>query len=220
MGMSLGEMAPDFEAETTEGPIRFHEWMGNSWCLFFSHPKDFTPVCTTELGAVARLMPEFRKRDVKVIGISVDPLDAHYRWSEDIAETQGVSLNYPLIADTELKVAKLYGMLPASLDGTAAGRTAADNQTVRSVFVIAPDKSIKLMITYPMSTGRNFEEVLRVLDSLRLTAEHKVATPANWTQGHDVIILPSLSEEAAREAFPHGWTAPKPYLRIVPQPVD
>ena len=220
MGMSLGELAPDFEAETTEGPIRFHEWMGDSWCLLFSHPKDFTPVCTTELGAVARLMPEFRKRGVKVIGISVDPLDSHYRWSEDIAETQGVSLNYPLIADTDLKVAKLYGMLPASANGSADGRTAADNQTVRSVFVVAPDKTIKLLITYPMSTGRNFEEVLRVIDSVQLTAQHKVATPANWMQGQDVIILPSLSEEAAREAFPHGWTAPKPYLRIVPQPGD
>ena len=218
MRKSLGDTAPDFSADTTEGRIRFHEWLGESWCVFFSHPKDFTPVCTTELGAMARMMPEFEQRGVKVIGISVDPLEAHERWSKDIEETQGLALCYPLIADPDLSVAKLYGMLPDSAGMEAEGRTAADNQTVRNVFVIAPDKTIKLMITYPMSTGRDFGEILRVVDSLQLTERHKVATPANWRQGEDVIILPSLSEEAARAAFPDGWKAPKPYLRIVPQP--
>ena len=216
--LKLGDIAPDFVAESTMGEIRFHEWIGDGWVLFFSHPKDFTPVCTTELGAVARLLPEFKKRNVKVIGISVDPLEAHTIWSQDIKDTQGIAPNYPLIADKDLKVAKLYGMLPTDAGSTSDGRTAADNQTVRSVFVIAPDKTIKLFITYPMSTGRNFGEILRVIDSLQLTANHKVATPADWRQGEDVIILPSVSDEAAKEMFPNGWYAPKPYLRIVPQP--
>ncbi len=217
MPMSLGDIAPDFTAETTAGRIHFHQWIGDDWCLFFSHPKNFTPVCTTELGAMARLMPEFEKRGVKVIGLSVDPLESHRSWSLDIQETQGAAVTYPLIADPKLEVAKRYAMLPA--DASASDqRTAADNHTVRSLFVIAPDKTIKLMITYPMSTGRNFQEVLRVVDSLQLTATHKVATPADWHQGDDVIILPSISDEAAREVFPTGWAAPKPYLRIVPQP--
>ena len=216
--LKLGDIAPDFVAESTMGEIRFHEWIGDGWALFFSHPKDFTPVCTTELGAVARLLPEFKKRNVKVIGISVDPIEAHTIWSQDIKDTQGIAPNYPLIADKDLKVAKLYGMLPKDVGTTSDGRTAADNQTVRSVFVIAPDKTIKLFITYPMSTGRNFGEILRVIDSLQLTANHKVATPADWRQGEDVIILPSVSDEAAKKMFPNGWHAPKPYLRIVPQP--
>ncbi len=217
MPMSLGGIAPDFTAETTAGSIRFHEWIGDHWCVLFSHPKNFTPVCTTELGAMARLVPEFEKRGVKVIGLSVDPVESHQSWTRDIEETQGVAMNYPLIADPALQIAKRYGMLPADASNSGP-RTAADNHTVRSVFVIAPDKTIKLMITYPMSTGRNFGEILRVVDSLQLTATHKVATPADWCQGDDVIILPSLSDEAAREAFPAGWSAPRPYLRIVPQP--
>ncbi len=218
MQLKLGDTAPDFAADTTEGLISFHEWIGSSWCLLFSHPKDFTPVCTTELGYVAKIKPEFDKRDVKVIGISVDPLEAHSKWAADIEETQGAAPNYPLIADPTLAVAKLFGMLPAAADGRAEGRTAADNQTVRNVFVIAPDKTIKLIITYPMSTGRNFDEVLRVIDSLQLTAKHQVATPVNWQQGEEVIIVPALSDEAAMAKFPDGWSAPKPYLRIVPQP--
>lgn len=218
MQKTLGDMAPDFTAQTTEGTIRFHEWIGDGWCVLFSHPKDFTPVCTTELGAMARLVPEFAKRNVKVIGISVDPIETHRKWSKDIEETQDVSLTYPLIADPELAVAKLYGMLPASAGAQADGRTAADNQTVRSVFVIGPDKTIKLMITYPMTTGRDFREILRVVDSLQLTDRHKVATPADWRQGDDVIIVPSVSDEDAKALYPNGWKAPKPYLRIVPQP--
>lgn len=218
MALTLGDTAPDFTAETTHGIIRFHAWLAGAWCVLFSHPKDFTPVCTTELGAMARLMPEFESRGVKVIGLSVDPLSAHERWANDIAETQGAAPDYPLIADPDLLVAKAFGMLPSDAGRSAAERTAMDNQTVRSVFVIAPDKTIKLMLTYPMSTGRDFKEILRAIDSLQLTAEHKVATPANWRQGDDVIILPSLSDEMARSAFPDGWKAPRPYLRIVPQP--
>ena len=218
MTLRLGDVAPDFEAQTTEGPIRFHEWLGGSWAVFFSHPKDFTPVCTTELGYMARLKSEFDKRHTKVIGLSVDPVEQHRRWSHDIKETQGEGPNYPMIADIDLKVSKLYGMLPAELTGTHDGRTPADNQTVRNVFVIGPDKKIKLIIVYPMTTGRNFDEVLRVLDSLQLTAAHRVATPVNWKRGDDVIIAGSVSDDEARTIYPRGWTAPKPYLRIVPQP--
>ncbi len=218
MALSLGDLAPDFAAETTHGIIRFHAWMGDAWCVLFSHPKDFTPVCTTELGAMARLMPEFERRGVKVIGLSVDPLTSHEQWSKDIEETQGFAPTYPLVADADLVVAKRFGMLPAGAAGHATKRTAVDNQTVRSVFVIAPDKTIRLMLTYPMSTGRDFNEILRVVDSLQLTATHQVATPADWRQGDDVVILPSLSDEVARDAFPSGWKAPRPYLRIVPQP--
>jgi alkyl hydroperoxide reductase subunit AhpC len=210
--------APDFEAATTEGRIRFHEWLGDSWGVLFSHPKDFTPVCTTELGYMARIKSEFDKRNVKVIGLSVDPLDRHEGWSRDIAETQGHAPNFPMIADTDLKVAKTYGMLPAEAGDSCEGRTPADNATVRNVYVIGPDKKIKLLISYPMSTGRNFDEVLRVIDSLQLTARHKVATPANWNQGGDVIILPAVSDDEAKQRFPEGWRAPRPYLRIVPQP--
>ena len=216
--LRIGDKAPDFAAETTDGPIKFHDWIGDAWCVLFSHPKDFTPVCTTELGYMAKIKPEFDKRNVKIIGISVDPIESHAKWSKDIEETQGAALNYPLIADSDLEVAKLFGMLPATLDGTSEGRTAADNQTVRNVYVIGPDKAIKLMITYPMSTGRNFDEVLRVIDSLQLTAAHQVATPVNWQPGDDVIIVPSVSDEAAKAKFPDGWTAPRPYMRIVPQP--
>ena len=216
--LAIGTDAPDFEAMTTEGPIRFHEWLGNSWGVLFSHPKDFTPVCTTELGYMARVKPEFDRRQVKIIGLSVDPLDSHTRWSKDIEETQGHAPNYPMIADGDLKVAKLYGMLPANAGDTSEGRTAMDNHTVRNVYVIGPDKKIKLLISYPMSTGRNFDEVLRVIDSMQLTARHKVATPVNWQVGQDVIILPAVSEAEAREKYPQGWTAPKPYLRYVPQP--
>jgi len=216
--LQIGDVAPDFEAETTDGPIHFHDWIGNSWVVLFSHPKDFTPVCTTELGYMARLKPEFDRRNTKIIGLSVDPVDHHKRWSNDIRETQGYAPNYPMIGDTDLKIAKLYGMLPASLEGTCEGRTPADNQTVRNVFVVGPDKKIKLIIVYPMTTGRNFDEVLRVIDSLQLTATHKVATPVNWKQGDDVIIAGSVSDEEARKTYPHGWNAPKPYLRIVPQP--
>lgn len=216
--LPIGADAPDFEAETTQGPIRFHEWLGDSWGVLFSHPKDYTPVCTTELGYMARIKSEFDKRGVKVIGLSIDPLDRHEGWSKDIAETQGHAPNFPMIADSQLKVAKSYGMLPAEAGESCEGRTAADNATVRNVYVIGPDKKVKLLISYPMSTGRNFDEVLRVIDSLQLTAKHKVATPANWTRGDDVIILPAVSDDEARLKYPEGWKAPKPYLRIVPQP--
>jgi alkyl hydroperoxide reductase subunit AhpC len=218
MGLSIGDVAPDFEAMTTEGPIRFHDWIGDSWAVLFSHPKDFTPVCTTELGYMAKIKPEFDKRNVKIIGLSVDPVDHHQKWAADIAETQGAAPNYPMIGDPDLKVAKLYGMLPADTSGGSDGRTPAANQTVRTVFVIGPDKKIKLMLIYPMTTGRNFDEVLRVIDSIQLTASHRVATPANWKQGEDVIIAGSVSDEEARTIYPNGWRAPKPYLRIVPQP--
>ena len=218
MALHIGDEAPDFTAETTEGTIRFHDWLGNGWAILFSHPKDFTPVCTTELGYMAGLKPEFDKRNTKIIGLSVDPVSDHTKWSKDIQEATGHAPNYPLIGDTDLKVAKLYDMLHPNATGTSQGRTAADNATVRSVFVVGPDKKIKLMITYPMSTGRNFDEVLRVLDSVQLTAKHKVATPVNWKSGDDVIIVPSVSDEEAKQKFPHGWKSPKPYMRIVPQP--
>src|SRR6188508_1664824 len=211
MALQLGDVAPDFEAETTEGHIKFHDWIGDSWAVLFSHPKDFTPVCTTELGAMAKLKSEFDKRNTKVIGLSVDPVSSHTKWAEDIRETQGVAPNYPMIGDTSLEISKLYGMLPASTEGTCDGRTAADNQTVRNVFVIGPDKKVKLLIAYPMSTGRNFDEVLRVIDSLQLTAKHKVATPANWKPGDDVIITPAVSNEEAEKSFP-GFKTIKPYL--------
>ena len=216
--LPIGADAPDFEAMTTQGPIRFHEWLGNSWGVLFSHPKDFTPVCTTELGYVARIKPEFDRRGVKVIGLSVDPVDSHTKWSKDIEDTQGHAPNYPLIGDADLKVSKLYGMLPGDAGESYEGRTAADNQTVRNVYVIGPDKKIKLVISYPMSTGRNFDEVLRVIDSMQLTAKHKVATPANWKDGDQVIILPSVPDAEAKEKFPAGWNAPRPYMRYVPQP--
>lgn len=218
MALALGDVAPNFKADTTEGPIDFHEWLGDAWAVLFSHPKDFTPVCTTELGAVARLKPEFDRRGVKVIGLSVDPVSDHDRWASDIAETQGHALNYPLIGDTDLSISKAWGLLPGSLDGAAAGRTAADNQTVRNVFVIGPDRRIKLILVYPMTTGRNFDEILRVIDSLQLTATHRVATPADWKQGEDVIIAGSVSNDEARKLYPDGWREPKPYIRIVPQP--
>ena len=218
MALRLGDTAPNFTAETTEGPIDFHEWLGDSWGILFSHPKDFTPVCTTELGYVASIKPDFDKRNVKVIGLSVDPVENHSRWSTDIKDATGHAPNYPVIGDTDLKVAKLYDMLPATTTGTSEGRTAADNLTVRNVFVIGPDKKIKLMIVYPMATGRNFDEILRVIDSIQLTANYSVATPANWKDGDDVIIVPSLSDEAAKEKFPGGWKTLKPYLRVVPQP--
>jgi thioredoxin-dependent peroxiredoxin len=218
MALQLGDVAPDFEAETTEGRLSFHEWLGGSWGVLFSHPKDFTPVCTTELGYMARLKPEFDKRNVKIIGLSVDPVENHKRWANDIQETQGHAPNYPMIGDTDLAISKLYGMLPASTEGTSEGRTAMNNQTVRTVFVVGPDKKIKLLIVYPMTTGRNFDEVLRVIDSLQLTATHKVATPVNWEPGEDVIIAGSVSDEDAKKAYPEGWRAPRPYLRFVPQP--
>jgi alkyl hydroperoxide reductase subunit AhpC len=218
MALRLGDIAPDFTAETTEGTINFHEWLGDSWGVLFSHPKDFTPVCTTELGYMAKLKPEFETRNVKVIGLSVDPVDNHARWSDDIKDATGNAPNYPMIGDTDLKVSKLYDMLPASTSGTSEGRTPADNMTVRNVFVIGPDKKIKLMIIYPMSTGRNFDEILRVIDSIQLTAQYSVATPVNWKDGDDVIIVPSLSDDAAKEKFPGGWKTVKPYLRVVPQP--
>ena len=218
MALQIGDTAPDFEADTTEGKIRFYDWAGNNWVVLFSHPKDFTPVCTTELGTMARLKPEFEKRGVKVAGLSVDPVENHKKWSGDIKDVVGFAPNYPLIGDTDLKISKLYGMLPASTSGTSEGRTPNDNQTVRNVFVIGPDKKIKLVLVYPMSTGRNFDEVLRVIDSLQLTAKHRVATPANWKQGDDVIILPSVSDDDAKQKYPGGWKAPRPYLRIVPQP--
>jgi thioredoxin-dependent peroxiredoxin len=218
MSLRINDVAPDFTAETTKGVIRFHEWIGDGWAILFSHPKDFTPVCTTELGYMAKIEPEFTKRNTKLIGLSVDPVDNHQNWARDIEETQGYLPKYPMIGDPELKVAKLYDMLPAEEPGTSQGRTPAQNQTVRSVFVIGPDKRIKLMLTYPMTTGRNFDEVLRVLDSMQLTAKHKVATPVNWKQGDDVIIAGSVSDDDAKKMFPEGWKAPKPYLRIVPQP--
>ncbi|MCY4427839.1 MAG: peroxiredoxin [Halieaceae bacterium] len=218
MTLRINSKAPNFSARTTQGVIDFHEWIGDGWAILFSHPKDFTPVCTTELGYMASLQPEFAKRNCKILGLSVDPVDRHAEWSRDIEETQGHAVNYPLIGDPELSVAKLYDMLPAESGDTAEGRTAADNATVRSVFIIGPDKTIKAMLTYPMSTGRNFDEVLRLLDSCQLTARHQVATPVNWRQGEDVIIVPAVSDEQARERFPDGWKAPKPYLRIVPQP--
>ena len=218
MALQFGDVAPDFEAETTEGRLRFHEWLGDSWGVLFSHPKDFTPVCTTELGNMAKLKPEFDRRGVKIIGLSVDPVDNHTRWAEDIRETQGHAPNYPMIGDTDLNVSKLYGMLPSSLEGSCDGRTAADNQTVRNVFVIGPDKKVRLILVYPMTTGRNFDEVLRVIDSLQLTAKHKVSTPANWKQGDDVIIAGSVSDDEAKATYPEGWQAPRPYLRIVKQP--
>ena len=218
MSLRINQEAPDFTTETTEGAITFHDWIGDGWAILFSHPKDFTPVCTTELGYMAGLKPEFEKRNCKIIGLSVDPVSDHKEWSKDIEETQGHAVNYPLIGDPELKVVKLNGMLPAETGDTSEGRSAADNATVRSVFVIGPDKKIKAMLVYPMSTGRNFDEVLRLLDSCQLTAKHQVATPVNWKQGEDVIIVPAVSDEAAKEKFPDGWKAPKPYLRIVPQP--
>ena len=216
--LPIGADAPDFEADTTQGRIRFHQWLGDSWGVLFSHPKDFTPVCTTELGYMARIKPDFDKRNVKILGLSVDPVDRHEGWSKDIAETQGTAPNYPMIGDPQLKVSKLYGMLPAEAGDTCEGRTPADNATVRNVYVIGPDKKIKLVLSYPMSTGRNFDEVLRVIDSMQMTAKHKVATPVNWKHGDDVIILPAVSDAEAKEKYPEGWRAPKPYLRYVPQP--
>ena len=218
MALQLGDVAPDFEADTTQGRIRFHDWIEGSWAVLFSHPKDFTPICTTELGYMARIEPEFEKRGVKIIGLSVDPLDRHEDWAKDIEETQGAKPEYPLISDADFEISKAYGMLPADVSGDAGERTPADNQTVRNVFVIGPDKKIKLILVYPMTTGRNFDEVLRVIDSLQLTANHKVATPAQWQQGDDVIISGSVKEDEAKELWPEGWESPKPYIRIVPQP--
>ena len=218
MSLQINDGAPDFEAETTEGRIRFHDWIGDSWTVLFSHPKDFTPVCTTELGYMAKIKPEFDKRGVKIIGLSVDPLDRHSGWASDIKETQGFAPNYPIIADVDYNVSKLYGMLPAAVSGDPTKRTPADNQTVRNVFVIGPDKKIKLILVYPMTTGRNFDEVLRVIDSLQLTARHKVATPVNWKNGEEVIIAGSVTDEEAKKQYPLGWRAPRPYIRIVPQP--
>ncbi len=218
MALQLGDTAPDFEAETTEGHIHFHDWLGDSWAVLFSHPKDFTPVCTTELGYMASIEPEFEKRNTKIIGLSVDPLDKHADWAKDIEETQGTAPNYPIISDADFAVSKLYGMLPDTVSGDPADRTPADNQTVRNVFVIGPDKKVKLILIYPMTTGRNFDEVLRVVDSLQLTAKHKVATPAQWKDGDDVIISGSVKADEAKELFPDGWEEPKPYIRIVPQP--
>jgi len=218
MAIRLGDDAPNFTAETTEGTINFHEWLGDSWGILFSHPKDFTPVCTTELGYMASLKPEFDKRNVKVIGLSVDPVESHKGWSKDIGEATGHSPNYPMIGDTDLAVSKLYDMLPATVEGSSDGRTAVDNMTVRNVFVIGPDKKVKLVIVYPMSTGRNFDEVLRVIDSLQLTAKYSVATPVNWKDGEDCIIVPAVTDEQAKEKFPAGWTTVKPYLRVTPQP--
>jgi alkyl hydroperoxide reductase subunit AhpC len=218
MTLQINDVAPDFEAETTLGRIRFHDWIGDAWAVLFSHPKDFTPVCTTELGYMARIKPEFDKRSVKIIGLSVDSVEHHARWADDIRETQGHAPNYPMIGDPELKVSRLCSMLPAESGSSGAGRTAADNQTVRTVFIIGPDKKVKLILVYPMTTGRNFDEVLRVIDSLQLTVKHKVATPANWKAGEDVIIAGSVSDEDAKRQYPQGWKAPKPYLRIVPQP--
>ena len=218
MTLAINDTAPDFTAETTEGKIRFHDWIGNNWVVLFSHPKDFTPVCTTELGYMAKIKSEFDKRGVKIIGLSVDPVDQHGKWAQDIKETQGFAPNYPMIGDIDYNVSKLYGMLPAAVSGDPAKRTPADNQTVRNVFVIGPDKKVKLILVYPMTTGRNFEEVLRVIDSLQLTAKHKVATPVNWKHGEDVIIAGSVTDEDAKKQYPQGWKAPKPYIRIVPQP--
>jgi alkyl hydroperoxide reductase subunit AhpC len=218
MTLALGDVAPDFQANTTEGPIRFHEWLGDSWGVLFSHPKDFTPICTTELGYMARIKPEFDKRNVKIIALSVDPLDRHTRWADDIRETQGHAPNYPIISDADFNVSKLYGMLPAAVSGDPLVRTPADNQTVRNVFVIGPDKKVKLIFVYPMTTGRNFDEVIRVIDSMQMTAKHKVSTPVNWKQGEDVIISGSVSNDDAKKTYPDGWKEPKPYIRIVPQP--
>jgi alkyl hydroperoxide reductase subunit AhpC len=218
MALQIGDTAPDFEAETTEGRIKFHEWLGNSWGVLFSHPKDFTPVCTTELGYMAKIKPEFDRRNTKIIGLSVDPVDKHSDWSKDIEDTQGHAPNYPMIGDGDFNVSKLYNMLPAETSGDPAERTPADNQTVRNVFVVGPDKKIKLILVYPMTTGRNFDEVIRVIDSLQLTANHKVATPVNWQQGDDVIIAGSVSDDEAKETYPEGWDSPRPYIRIVPQP--
>jgi len=218
MTLQLGDIAPDFEAETTEGPISFHEWIGDSWAVLFSHPKDFTPICTTELGYMAKIKPDFDSRGVKIIGLSVDPLDRHAAWAADIAETQGHAPNYPMIADVDFNISKLYGMLGADVSGDPADRTAVDNETVRNVFVIGPDKKVKLILVYPMTTGRNFDEVLRVIDSLQLTARHRVSTPVNWKPGEDVVIAGSVSDDEAREIYPDGWDAPKPYIRIVRQP--
>ena len=218
MALQIGDTAPDFDADTTEGRISFHDWLGDSWGVLFSHPKDFTPVCTTELGYLAKIKPDFDSRNVKVIGLSVDPVENHEKWSKDIEETQGTAPNYPMIGDVDFNVSKLYGMLPASTSGDPLVRTPADNQTVRNVFVIGPDKKVKLVLVYPMTTGRNFDEVLRVIDSLQLTAKHKVATPAQWQQGDDVIIAGSVSDDEAKETYPDGWESPKPYIRIVPQP--
>jgi alkyl hydroperoxide reductase subunit AhpC len=218
MALQLGDTAPDFEADTTEGPIKFHDWIGDSWAVLFSHPKDFTPVCTTELGYMAKIKPEFDSRNVKIIGLSVDPSSKHADWAADIEETQGHAPNYPIIGDADFNVSKLYGMLGTDVSGDPADRTAADNQTVRNVFVVGPDKKVKLILIYPMTTGRNFDEVLRVIDSLQLTAKHKVSTPVNWRQGEDVIIAGSVSDDEAKETYPDGWESPKPYIRIVPQP--
>jgi alkyl hydroperoxide reductase subunit AhpC len=218
VALQIGDTAPDFEAETTEGTIRFHDWIGDSWAVLFSHPKDFTPVCTTELGYMAAIKPEFDRRNVKIIGVSVDSTGDHEAWAKDIEETQGTAPNYPLIGDADFEVSKLYGMLSADVSGDPKARTPADNQTVRNVFVIGPDKKVKLVLVYPMTTGRNFDEVLRVIDSLQLTAKHKVATPANWQHGDDVIIAGSVSDDEARETYPEGWESPRPYIRIVPQP--
>jgi alkyl hydroperoxide reductase subunit AhpC len=218
MALTIGSDAPNFTAQTTEGEIDFHEWGGDSWVVLFSHPKDFTPICTTELGYMAKIKPEFDKRGVKIVGLSVDPVTSHSKWAADIKETQGYAPNYPMIGDPELKVAKSWGMLPAELAGSSEGRTPADNQTVRNVFVIGPDKKVKLILVYPMTTGRNFDEVLRVIDSLQLTAKHKVATPVNWKSGEDVIIAGSVNDEDAKKQYPDGWKSPKPYIRIVPQP--
>jgi thioredoxin-dependent peroxiredoxin len=220
MAIALGDTAPDFTAETTEGPIGFHDWIGDSWAVLFSHPKDFTPVCTTELGYMAKIKPEFDKRNVKIIGLSVDPTGKHEHWANDIKETQGTAPNYPIIGDADFNVSKLYGMLPASISGDPATRTPADNQTVRNVFVIGPDKKVKLILIYPMTTGRNFDEVLRVIDSLQLTAKHKVATPVNWQPGENVIIAGSVSDDDAKKLYPQGWDSPRPYIRIVPDPTS
>lgn len=218
MSFRINDQAPDFTAQTTQGTIKFYDWIGNSWAILFSHPKDFTPVCTTELGYMAKLEPEFKKRNTKVIGLSVDPVESHVRWEKDIEETQGTAVNYPMIGDPDLTISKLYDLLPAEAEGTSEGRTAVNNETVRSVFIINPDKKIRLMITYPMTTGRNFHEILRVLDSLQLTAGHKVATPVNWKNGEDVVILTSVSDAEAKEKYPQGWKTVKPYLRLVSQP--
>jgi alkyl hydroperoxide reductase subunit AhpC len=218
MSLRINDEAPNFTADTTQGPIDFHKWIGDGWGILFSHPKDFTPVCTTELGYMAKLEPEFAKRNTKIIGLSVDPVASHGKWAADIEETQGAKVNYPMIGDPELKIAKLYDMLPADAGNTSEGRTPATNATVRTVFIVGPDKKIKLMLSYPMSTGRNFDEVVRVLDSLQLTAKHKVATPVNWKNGEDVILTAAVTDEEARQKYPNGWKTPKPYIRIVPQP--
>jgi alkyl hydroperoxide reductase subunit AhpC len=219
MALTIGDTAPDFEAQTTEGKIRFHDWIGDSWAILFSHPRDFTPVCTTELGYMAKIQPDFESRNVKIIGLSVDPMDNHEKWLADIEDTQGARPNYPIVADPDFNVSKLYGMLPGDVEGDATQRTPAQNQTVRNVFVIGPDKKIKLILVYPMTTGRNFDEVLRVIDSLQLTAKHRVATPVNWQQGDNVIIAGSVSDDEAKTIYPDGWESPRPYIRIVPQPV-